>query len=237
MADTRPPAPPNGCQKYHGIPGCRCQARASKDQQHHGAHHCNEHDRYWTDREEMYVEMYVEIAAKWAALLEHADLAEDVQPEEVIDALSVRCNRRAEDHECAATPAPLDQQTTTTDDDAWLTGKTQTRQVPDWASEGYHHTERPERDATPAPLDVMTPCLFVPPHEPFYCRIHADVRLRLTDERCRRAATPAPLDDPVIAAMRPARRGGYRRLTFDNGRYETYDCVFISTPTASGTAS
>ena len=144
MADTRPPAPPNGCQKYHGIPGCRCQARASKDQQHHGAHHCNEHDRYWTDREEMYVEMYVEIAAKWAALLEHADLAEDVQPEEVIDALSVRCNRRAEDHE--------------------------------------------------------------------------------------RAATPAPLDDPVIAAMRPARRGGYRRLTFDNGRYETYDCVFIQHP-------
>jgi len=53
-----------------------------------------------------------------------------------------------------ATPAPLDVQTTTTDDDAWLTGKTQTRQVPEWASEGYHHTERPERDATPAPLDV-----------------------------------------------------------------------------------
>ena len=45
--------------------------------------------------------------------------------------------------------------------------------------------------ATPAPLDAMTPCLFVPPHEPFYCRAHADVRLRLTDERCRRA-TPAP---------------------------------------------
>jgi hypothetical protein len=54
-----------------------------------------------------------------------------------------------------ATPAPLDQQTTTTDDDAWLTGKTQTRQVPEWASEGYHHTERPERDATPAPLDEV----------------------------------------------------------------------------------
>ena len=44
------------------------------------------------------------------------------------------------------------------------------------------------------------------------------------------AATPAPLDVPVIAAMRPARRGGYRRLTFDNGRYETYDCVFIQHP-------
>ena len=43
-------------------------------------------------------------------------------------------------------------------------------------------------------------------------------------------AIPAPLDDPVIAAMRPARRGGYRRLTFDNGRYETYDCVFIQHP-------
>jgi len=54
-----------------------------------------------------------------------------------------------------ATPAPLDVQTTTTDDDAWLTGKTQTRQVPEWASEGYHHTERPERDATPAPLDEV----------------------------------------------------------------------------------
>jgi len=54
-----------------------------------------------------------------------------------------------------ATPDPLAQQTTTTDDDAWLTGKTQTRQVPEWASEGYHHTERPERDATPAPLDEV----------------------------------------------------------------------------------
>lgn len=105
MTAERPPAPPNGCQKYHGVPGCRCQVRASKDQPHPGAHHCDEHDRYWTDREEMYVEMYLSVASKWAALLEHADLAEDVQPEEVIDALSVRCNRRAEDHE---PPAPAE---------------------------------------------------------------------------------------------------------------------------------
>ena len=39
-----------------------------------------------------------------------------------------------------------------------------------------------------------TPCLFVPPHEPFYCRIHADVRLALTDERCRRAEREARPD-------------------------------------------
>lgn len=34
--------------------------------------------------------------------------------------------------------------------------------------------------------DPLTPpCQFGPRHEPFYCRIHGDVRLALTDERCR----------------------------------------------------
>jgi hypothetical protein len=32
------------------------------------------------------------------------------------------------------------------------------------------------------------PCLFFKMPEAFYCRIHADVRLSLTDERCRRGA-------------------------------------------------
>ena len=85
---TRPPAPPNGCQTYHGIPGCRCQVRATRGEPHRGAHHCDEHDRYWTDREEMYASMYTEVARKWSALLEHFDLAEDVQPAEVIEVAS-----------------------------------------------------------------------------------------------------------------------------------------------------
>jgi hypothetical protein len=50
--DPRPPSPPSGCQKYHGVPGCRCQVRATRSEPHRGAHHCDEHDRYWTDREE-----------------------------------------------------------------------------------------------------------------------------------------------------------------------------------------
>ena len=86
MSDPRPPAPPRGCQKYHGTIGCRCQVAASVGQPHRGAHHCDEHDRYWTDREEMYVAMYVSVVTKWAALLESADLAEDAQPDEVIAA-------------------------------------------------------------------------------------------------------------------------------------------------------
>ena len=36
---------------------------------------------------------------------------------------------------------------------------------------------------------MTEPCMFPNLHEPFYCRIHADVRLRLTDERCRRGVT------------------------------------------------
>ena len=39
-----------------------------------------------SDREEMYVSMYTSVVTKWAALLEHYDLAEDVQPDEVIAA-------------------------------------------------------------------------------------------------------------------------------------------------------
>ena len=73
----------------------------------------------------------------------------------------------------------------------------------------------------------MTPCLFVPPHEPFYCRIHADVRLRLTDEHCRRA-TPAPLDvldaakavldaytDPRDGEFAVSGSGSYGKRQFD----------------------
>jgi hypothetical protein len=41
------------------------------------------------------------------------------------------------------------------------------------------------------------PCLFVPPHEPFYCRIHADVRLSLNDERCGKARLVASRGEPA----------------------------------------
>lgn len=73
-------------------------------------------------------------------------------------------------------------------------------------------------DSTTAPLDVDPGIAAIAGHVCGQCG------------RRSKRATPAPLDDPVIAAMRPARRGGYRRLTFDNGRYETYDCVFIQHP-------
>ena len=45
-----------------------------------------------------------------------------------------------------------------------------------------HHPQEGSRGMT-------EPCMFPNLHEPFYCRIHADVRLRLTDERCRRGVT------------------------------------------------
>ena len=51
---------------------------------------------------------------------------------------------------------------------------------------------------------MTEPCMFPNLHEPFYCRIHADVRLRLTDERCRRGVTltqPQP-DDGLREADR-----------------------------------
>ena len=79
--------------------------------------------------------------------------------------------------------------------------------------------------ATPAPLDVMTPCLFVPPHEPFYCRIHADVRLRLTDERCRRAATPAPLDDNKDQRQHQCTNGKMARTPPDALRKAAQDVI------------
>lgn len=48
---------------------------------------------------------------------------------------------------------------------------------------------------------MTEPCMFTPPREPFYCRIHADVRLRLTDERCRRAVAGADLAGLLHAAV------------------------------------
>jgi len=82
-----------------------------------------------------------------------------------------------------------------------------------------------EDAAIPAPLDVMTPCLFVPPHEPFYCRIHADVRLRLTDERCRRAATPAPLDDNKDQRQHQCTNGKMARTPPDALRKAAQDVI------------
>lgn len=46
----------------------------------------------------------------------------------------------------------------------------------------------------------QTPCRFGPPHEPFYCRIHGDVRLTLDADHCRTTTPPAAgLDWPTLA--------------------------------------
>jgi hypothetical protein len=111
-----------------------------------------------------------------------------------------------------ATPAPLTQQTTTTDDDAWLTGKTQTRQQPEWASEGYHYTERPERAATPAPLDVFcaADCGCAGGQSPRTCQFVPG---------CRRCAPVAPLSVPISIGLLNSDHG-FRIQTLASGEQD-----------------
>ena len=74
---------------------------------------------------------------------------------------------------------------------------------------------------------MTEPCMFTPPHEPFYCRIHADVRLRLTDERCRRAerqARPVPAGDERerLAALLATIDGEWTKDSHGEGWYSFF---------------
>jgi len=67
---------------------------------------------------------------------------------------------------------------------------------------------------------MTEPCMFPNLQEPFYCRIHADVRLRLTDERCRRGVTlTQPQPDPDVFCTRC---GDDHRLVHEPGGFD--DC-------------
>lgn len=57
---------------------------------------------------------------------------------------------------------------------------------------------------------MTEPCMFPNLHELFYCRIHADVRLRLTDERCRRGVTLTASEPQPDAVLREAALDSYR---------------------------